>query len=289
MSKLGIFSDRRDQGYILVFVLGVLMTIGLLMADVSTRSHLGGSILLNSTRHIENRVITSGGIEIGMVVLGMHLDAGPVRGSIPRFDIRLGDKSIAIEIEDECGKLNLNTADTKTMERLFVEVGFDRQTAEEMSLAVLDERQASAKSGAAALSSVEELLSSHAFDAAAALDLIRFVTFSCPRRGVSVWTAPEEVLQSMPGANRSSIHQFIDDRSSNNDMENSQRLNLQNLSRKPGQLSVSAGPIYTIRSSIMNDGQRDFTQEQLVYLGEGGIGKPRVLRTTSPRKPEVLN
>lgn len=289
MRKDGILSGRTDQGYILVFVLGVLMTIGLLMADVSTRSHLGGSILLNSTRHIENRVITSGGVEIGMVVLAKHLDAGPVGGSIPPVEVRLDNKSIEIEIEDECGKLNLNTADTKTMERLFVELGFDGQIAEKMSLSVLDERQASAKSGTAQLSSLEELLSRDAFDASTTPGLSRFVTFSCPRRGVSVWTAPEEVLQSMPGAHRSSIDRFVDDRSSDNDMENSQRLNLQNLSRKPGQLSISTGPVYTIRSSIVNNGQAGFTQEQLVYLGEGGIGKPKVLRTTFPRKPEVLN
>lgn len=289
MKKGKTSRGRADQGYILVFVLGVLMTIGLLMGDVSTRSHLGGSILLNSTRLMENRMITGGGIEIGKVVLGQHLDSGPVRRSIPEFEVQLGGKSIAIKVEDECGKLNLNTADSKTMERLFVELGFDNQAAAEMSLSVLDERQANAKSGALAISSLEELLSHEAFDALVMPDLYRFVTLSCPRRGVSVWTAPEQVLQSLPGANRSFIVQFVDDRSSYNDLDTGQRLNLQNLSSKPGRLSQSAGPVYTIRSSIMDNGTRGFTQEQLVYKGQNDIGRPRVLRTTFPRKQEVMD
>lgn len=289
MKKRKTSGSWTDEGYVLVFVLGVLMTIGLLMADVSTRSHLGGSVLLNSARHVENRMIAGGGIEIGTVVLGRHLDSGPVRGPVERIEVQLSGTNMRVEIEDECGKLNLNTADSKTMERLFSEVGFDRKRAEEMSLSVLDRRAVNAKSGTSNISSLDELLSHEAFDASAIGELAHFVSVSCPRRGVSIWTAPVEVLQSLPGANLNIIDQFIDDRSSANGLDSPRQLNLLDMSNRPGRLSPSAGPIYTIRSSIMDNGRRAFTQEQLVYIGGDDVGKPRVLRTTFPRLQEAVD
>ena len=53
MRRTRAINSKAERGYILVFVLGVLMTLGLLLGDISTRSHLGGSILLNSAAQVE--------------------------------------------------------------------------------------------------------------------------------------------------------------------------------------------------------------------------------------------
>ena len=288
MSDGRVGKGRADRGYILVFVLGVLMTIGVLLADVSRRSHLGGSILLNSAERVERRLITSGGIEIGIAVLADRLGGAPDRVSIPSFEVQLGDRLLAIEIEDECGKLNLKTADAETMKRFFGEVGFDSRSAEKMSLSIRDNRGDPAAKENSRPGSLEELLSLDPFDASMMGDLAHFVTVSCPRRSISAWTASREVLVSLRGSDRRSIDQFVDDRSSDSAIEPARQLNARNLSKEPGWLSATVGPIYTIRSSIMNNGKRAFTQEQLVYIGGNDIGKRMVLRTTFPRSQESL-
>ena len=276
-----------DRGYILVFVLGVLMTIGLLLSDVSRRSHLGGSILLNSVGKMEKRSIAEGGVEIGIAALRRHLAEGHSRSSLPPFETQLGESRIAIEVEDECGKLNLRTADTGTMERLFSEAGFDRQTSNEMSLSILHQRGGKATGKSSGPGSLEELYSLDGFDASMMRDLGRLVTTHCPRKSVSVWTAPVEVLHSLPGADRNSIDRFVNARASRESAERGQRLNLYQLSKKAGWLSESVGPIYTVRSSVVNNGKKEFTQEQLVFVGGSDIGKKMVLRTTFPRNQEI--
>lgn len=288
MRKGRIAIGKADPGYILVFVLGVLMTIGLLLADVSRRSHLGGSILLNSTERVDKRLITSGGIEIGIAVLGRRLAGAPADAAIAKFEAQLGDSRLAIEVEDECGKLNLKTADAQTMKRLFGEVGFDVQRAEEMSLVIRDNRGDPAHNKSAGPGSLEEFLSLGLFDAPTMRYLAPFVTVSCPRRSLSTWTAPREVLVSLRGSDRQSVDLFVDDRSSGSGMGASQRLNARSLSKEPGWLSADVGPIYTIRSSIMNNGKISFTQEQMVYIGGKDIGKLIVLRTTFPRNQKVM-
>lgn len=278
-----------DQGYILVLVLGVLMTIGMLLADVSARSHLGGSILLNSAERVDNRLLTGGGIEIGIAVLGQRLGGAPIGVSIPRFEVQLGGRVIAIEIEDECGKLNLKTAAPETMKRFFSEVGFDLQTAEKMMLSIRDYRGDPADKENPRPGSLEELHALDGFDASVMGDLARFVTVSCSSRRVSVWTAPREVLTSLPGSDRRMIDQFVDDRSSSDEMKSGLRLNAHELSTEPGWLTASVGPVFTVRSSIMDDGKKSFTQEQMVYIGGNDIANRIVLRTTFPRTPEDLD
>lgn len=288
MRRTRFINSKAERGYILVFVLGVLMTLGLLLGDISTRSHLGGSILLNSAAQVERRLITGGGTEIGIAALAQHLAGGRPGAALPHFETELAGTSLMIEVEDECGKLNLRTADTNTMARLFGELGFDRQSAQKMSLSILNLRQDNATNKRPGPGSLEAFVSLDAFDASVLPGLSHFVTVYCPRRSVSVWSAPREVLMSLAGSDRRSIESFVDSRSSYEGKEQGLRMNLRDLSEQAGRLSTSVSPIYTIRSSIRDNGKTVFSREQLVLVGATGDGKPMVLRTTFPRHQEEM-
>jgi general secretion pathway protein K len=137
-----VICRRREGGFALVTVLWAAMILAAIAASIIATARTEAR--LDHTRYATARLgaIAEGGIDI--VILRM-LDpspaAHPPADGTP-FTVSFAGRSIAMRVEDETGKIDLNLAQGDLLRQLFVAVGVEPQTAQGLADKILDWREA---------------------------------------------------------------------------------------------------------------------------------------------------
>jgi general secretion pathway protein K len=226
---------RADQqGAVLLLVLLVLMLISVLILSWAQEWRMELRLASNYREAGQCRRLAEGGVYYALGKLAatkiaeMSMNRGPdaAYAGPPRQDLWLGDQStrelklpeglVAIRLEDEGGKINLNRAPGDLLMRLFAALGVSQNQIPTMVDSILDWRSKDedprpfgAKSNfylrleppyvakMAPFETVEELSWVHGFEGSQAISRLgEWLTVQSANLGVNINTAPREVLQA---------------------------------------------------------------------------------------------
>lgn len=133
---------RPERGFALVAVLWAAMVLAAIAASIiataRTEAHL------NNTRYATARLgaIADGAINITILhMLDPSPAAHPVADGVP-FGLSFAGYEVAMRVDDEAGKIDLNLAPGELLRRLFVAVGVDPLDAQSLVDKILDWREA---------------------------------------------------------------------------------------------------------------------------------------------------
>lgn len=283
------------DGYVLVIVLGVLVLVSALSADLLKRTRLNTSILRNSIEIMEARQLTGGAISLGITELARDTGSPDESGSLPYIDVQIDGYDLTVEVEDECGKLDLNTVNEEILENLMEELDFDSGDASEIAELIVSQYSTKHRRRLEVdqseevkefSRSVDDLLLLDEIDNSVVNRLAPYVTTFCVHEKISVWSAPRQVLTSLPGANKSAIDRFVEDRQNLSRSEYERQFGVLGSLVNPEWLSNRRGPIYTVRSSLKTKSGQVFQQKKLIWLEAGERSGFAVLRNGYPRQRE---
>lgn len=133
---------RRQRGFALVTVLWAAMILAAVAASIIATAHTEAR--LEHTRYgaAQLGAIAEGAIDIAILhMLDPSLAAEPPADGLP-FALSFGGRRVAMRVEDEAGKIDLNLAQGELLRRLFVAVGVEPLAAQAFVDKVLDWREA---------------------------------------------------------------------------------------------------------------------------------------------------
>lgn len=137
-ARLSLAACRRQRGVALVLVLWILLLVSISTSAYTLMARmdlLEAHTMMSSTRA---RMAAEAGLSVAALYLQ---DPDELTRLVPdgrAYLLTFQDVSIEIRITDERGKLDLNSADEPTLQRLFVNNGLDDQDATYLAAAVLD-------------------------------------------------------------------------------------------------------------------------------------------------------
>jgi general secretion pathway protein K len=284
----------RQRGIALLIVLWVLVLLSVVsgtLALLARAENLEARTLIDGTRA---RMGAMAGIQrAAMEMRNPDLETKWVADGRP-YSFRLDDVEVVVEVTDETGKVDLNSAGPEALLNLFVNHGAEPQAAEALVDAVLDWRDpdeatrplgAEADDYAAAdlpwvppnqpFVTVEELQQVLGMPYALYREVEPALTVFSGRGDINAGFAPLPALLSLPGMDPASAQALIDEREQ---QQGSQR---QPLALPDGStaLAQGGGLTYSVRSrGTLNNGA--FAQVEATFrLGTDLLGRPyRVVR-----------
>jgi general secretion pathway protein K len=136
--KLAAGVRRAQPGFALLLVLWGLLLLGLIAAAFLHETRLGTTFARTTVENAKAEQLSEAGVQ--RAFLGL-LDDNPATawradGRVYRF--ALGEGAVAVRIEDEGGKIDLNHANAATLVRLFRAAGLDPDAARRLADAILD-------------------------------------------------------------------------------------------------------------------------------------------------------
>ena len=129
-----------EKGIALIAVLWLLILLSLVAAVVSLETHSGTRLSRNMAESAAARAAADAGIQ--RAVLDLITFSGKFRGDGSRYNWQFANFTVHISIQYEVGKVNLNRAPEALLTALFISAGVDRKTAQSLSDAVADFRDA---------------------------------------------------------------------------------------------------------------------------------------------------
>jgi len=135
---------RRNRGIALLVVLWACTLLAILLGGFATLARTESI----QTRYLSNRVQLRYLAEAGaMRALAecVSRSGGRWVGDGRRYRLRLQDHDIDIRIQDELGKVDINAADPRVLQRLFVAAGADDATATQLAANIQETRDTNAK------------------------------------------------------------------------------------------------------------------------------------------------
>lgn len=133
---------RRQRGFALVTVLWAAMILAAVAASIIATAR--SEARLEHTRYATAQLgaIAEGAIEIAILhMLDPSPAAEPAADGLP-FALPFGGRRVAMRVEDEAGKIDLNMAQGELLRRLFIAVGVEPMAAQALVDKVLDWREA---------------------------------------------------------------------------------------------------------------------------------------------------
>jgi len=128
----------REEGMALVVALWVLGLLSLVAAAFMADSRTEARLARNLVENVKAEALADAGVYRTIAAL---LDADPARqpradGTVYRW--YFGGGQILLSVEDEGGKIDLNTGASPLLEGLFVSVGIDSESAKRLVVAIRD-------------------------------------------------------------------------------------------------------------------------------------------------------
>ncbi len=250
---------RRDseRGVALVIVLFTLVAIALVVGIFSRTTFTGRRVVANEAEHARAHAMLPAGLNRAIVAL-----ADPLRerhwqpdGSVHDFAFDGG--TVALSIQDEGGKIDLNAAPAAVLKSLLAEFGVAEHDATAI-VAEIERRRAAARAAATANAprkvfhnSVElraiEGISGPLYDT-----LAPFVTVYSGKPAINPATAPAAVLAALIGIERPDLVQAV--ASGTTAALKDAREIVQHLPGASSWLKGDLGPFYTISVDARTDG-----------------------------------
>lgn len=135
-----------DRGFALVIVLWALGIAALLAASFASRLHTQTLIAKNQVALANAEAIADGGVTLAAVSVARIRQQGQSvvssSGAVHLANVRceVGDVELSIHVEDEAGKIDLNTADDRLLAMLFVGLGLGSDAASRLVDRIVDFR-----------------------------------------------------------------------------------------------------------------------------------------------------
>ncbi len=128
-------AERSERGFVLVFVLWVLILVSMVAATQAARTRDAALAVVTREEKSRLRAIADAGIPLAVNVL---LAQPPGAVEETRFACRLDDVTLWVEIEDEHGKVDVNVVSPGTVASLLQATGVETTRAVRMADAVAD-------------------------------------------------------------------------------------------------------------------------------------------------------
>jgi general secretion pathway protein K len=213
---------KRQPGFALIIVLWVGLLIAAIAGAFVVDTRLSAQLARNFVDNAQARALADGGVHIAMSRL-----LEPEKGSEWRRDGRIYQLPVPggvlnIAVEDEAGKINLNTASTALLEKLFRSAGLAGQEVELLLDGIEESRRGSNEPGSNLLARINLVSRSpktfFPVDSFAHLPGLSEAQFSLLHDRVTVHgsvanvnylNASREVLLAIPGVSPEAVDAFL--------------------------------------------------------------------------------
>lgn len=126
----------RQRGYILIYVLGVLLVLSVLALSVSYKQRVGYQLVLNAKEHAQSsfvlrsaaeytaaQLIKSAALEGLVRARDSSLEGVRLWRGTSLQEVAIGDDIVSVQLTEQTSPPNLNLFDEKELQRLFVALG----------------------------------------------------------------------------------------------------------------------------------------------------------------------
>ena len=135
----GRFSRKGQRGFALIAVLWAAMILALVVQSVLVTSRTEARLAQNRETLAQLGAVVDAGLNIAILRLLDPRVQPPVDGS--PFTVACAGYQLRIAIQDEAGKIDLNTAQDDLLRRLLRSAGADLETASALKDRILDWRE----------------------------------------------------------------------------------------------------------------------------------------------------
>ena len=281
--------DRNRRGVALVVVLWGLVLIAIIAGGVAVGTRTDATMAFNVAENAKARALAEAGIQRGILELLQRVDSvWQSDGTV--YPVSVPGAEIAVSLQDELGKIDLNTAPDGLMRALFASAGLDDDTASALADAVADYRDeddlvrlngAEARDYRAArlahepknasFEAIEELRLVLGMSEALYRRVAGLVTVHSRRPWINLATAPLDVLMALPGLDDAGRENILESRGV---AEDGAEVSAPPPAVSPTQFGrvVAAGSIVTVRAEARTTAGGIFVREAIVRT----VGQPEV-------------
>jgi general secretion pathway protein K len=223
--------NRWRRGLALLAVLWTLTLLAVIAASFTTETRADLQLARNIADNAQAEAHADAGIYRGIIAA---MDRNPFTAWIPdgrAYEYAFDDGVVRIALQDETGKIDLNTTPEEVLHNLFVLKGLDEDAAEALVDAILDFRDpdnlrhlqgAEDEDYAAAglphdakdapFQVIDELMQVIGMSRSLYQRVAPFITVDNPQGGINPVVAPRDVLLALPQATERDVDAFLDDR-----------------------------------------------------------------------------
>jgi general secretion pathway protein K len=220
-SLVRVLGPRRRNGFALLAVIWGLGVISLLITSFMSNGRLRLQTAFNIAGATQAHLIAEGVINGTILSLLSERDAGPAQTDRPPHDgaprfCSLAGAAVAIVIEDEGGKVDINSASPKLLQAMLMGFGLEMHRADALANAIIafrstptneiapsnhddDEPDKTVPSKRALFQTILELDQVDGIDAPLFRELRPFVTVHSRRQGLDARAAPPALFAALAG------------------------------------------------------------------------------------------
>ncbi len=273
--------DRGRRGVALVVVLWGLVLISIIAGGFAIGTRTDATMAFNVAESAKARALAEAGVQRGILELLRGPGAGWKADGTTNTVISPGGE-IEISLQDELGRIDLNTAPQELMQALFASTDMDDDAAGALADAVADYRDeddlvrlngAEARDYRAAglrhepknapFEAIEELRLVLGMSAALYRRVAGLVTVHSRRPWINLATAPLGVLSALPGLDDAGRERLFESRDVAEDGSDAPATPLAVSPTRFGRV-VPAGPVVTIRAEARTASGGIFIREAIV-------------------------
>jgi general secretion pathway protein K len=281
------------RGIALVAVLWIVLLLSVIALGFSLTTRTEVRIVTNVVENARARALAEAGVNVAILRL---LDDDPEARWITDgrpYEIAFGTDQVAISIQDEHGKIDLNKGSPSLLDNLFRSAGLGPNESEDLVNAVRDWRDedAAVRVGGAETGEYDAAGLPHGpkngdFDHVGELQQVLgmtrqlfvrvepVLTVHSGRSGVDTSTAPREALLAIPGSDVETVEKALDARRSGEPSA---------AGPPPGaprdllpRRALARGGVYTIRAVVRTAKGSEFARDAIVGL-TGDVARPVVV------------
>jgi general secretion pathway protein K len=254
---------RRERGIALIAMLWAVLLLSAIASSflMSTRTEL--RISRNFIGQASARALADAGVHRALQVLLEPVAARRWKADRRVYAFALGSGEVAVALEDEGGKIDLNMAPPELLEGLLRSVGLSREEAGSLVQSILDRRNTPRDRARRPFHSTEELrtipgLAPNVFE-----KLVPAVTIYSRQPGLDPTTASPQALAAIPGLSADDIEATLEARA---EPAGQLMARVPALARTARFLSRSAGLAYTVIAQGRSHDGSVFVRRAVVVL-----------------------
>ena len=276
-----------DAGIALVVVLWLLTMLALIALPFAAGTRVEATVAINERANAVARALADAGIHRGIAALFITDEDEIWQFDGTVYELELAGGKIHVAIEDEAGKVDLNTAPDDLIRGLFARLGLDVDEADTAAAGLLDWRDEDTltrPNGAeesqyraddrpflprdGALLSLDEALQVMGVTPKTYEALMSAATIYTRLEGINPEVAPKAALLSLPGVNPTEVDDLLRVRAANKDADVKRPLPA--LTGVGDWLIDATGPVYTVRARGRSAGGAEFVREAVIWIAEDG-------------------
>jgi len=253
-----------ERGVALLLVLWVMALLAVIAVAVTADVRSDLKIARNRVDAAQARALAEGGVWWGIERLADAEARKTLRVDGTPYTVSLDGRDIAVAIESEGGKLDINAASAEMFERLFIATGLPREQAARLALSIEDYRAGfrSRRPNVRPFTAIEEIRRVPGLGPQAYARIAHFLTVETGAARVNPSTASREVLSALPGMTPRLIDDYFARRNTPAAAAD----------QPPGDLidylTWGATEIVTVRATARGTGGAAYVREAVVKLAD---------------------